>query len=87
MALLNSLYKAVLCALRRFFKTDKWCAFIAGFVAGLSALIEDKKRRQLILILMLSRFVDTAAKMAVDHEVCQPIPKVEWLVILWCSMI
>lgn len=44
-ALLNSVYKAVLCLLRRFCKSDKINAFVAGFIAGLTMIIDNKERR------------------------------------------
>jgi len=40
-AFLNGLYKAILCILRRFSSNDKKNAIIAGFLSGLSMLIDD----------------------------------------------
>ena len=66
-ATMNFLYKSVLCFLRRIIKNDKYAAPLAGFVAGFASLIDDKKRRQLLTILFLSRFCDSAVKLSMDH--------------------
>ena len=79
---MNFLYKSVLCFLRRIIKNDKYAAPLAGFVAGFASLIDDKKRRQLLTILFLSRFCDSAVKLSMDHGLTPKIPKFE-LVIFW----
>ena len=86
-AAMNFLYKAMLCVLRRVFKCDKYAAPLAGFVAGFASAIDDKKRRQLLTIIFLSRFCDTVAKMSVDHGITPEIPKFELAIIWFCSAI
>jgi len=61
--LMNGLYKAVLCFMRRFCKDDKKNAFIAGFIAGLTIIIDHKDRRLLIALIFLSRAGDTLLNM------------------------
>ena len=45
LAVMNAVYKLVLCILRRFIKKDKYCAPIAGFIAGLASYLDAKARR------------------------------------------
>lgn len=55
LACMNGLYKAVLCMMRRFSKNDKINASVAGFISGLSIIIDSKNRRMFIMLLLLSR--------------------------------
>ena len=63
--LLNAVYKAVLCLLRRMFaandteRANKFSAPIAGFVAGLTLMCENKFRKQYLTVLAMSRLIDT----------------------------
>jgi hypothetical protein len=53
-------YKLVLCALRRLgYHDDRINAPIAGFCSALSLGIEAKGRKNIMMILMLSRCVDS----------------------------
>ncbi len=53
-------YKAVLCILRRLgYLDDRINAPIAGFISALSLGIEAKGRKALLLVLVLSRSVDS----------------------------
>ncbi|KAL2918890.1 hypothetical protein HK105_201724 [Polyrhizophydium stewartii] len=55
MSLFISSYKAVLCTLRNVRQTnDKWNAFIAGSLAGLSILADKNKSRRIMIALYLS---------------------------------
>jgi len=57
----SSAYKFILCLLRRLgFTNDQVNAPIAGFISAWSLKIEVKARKQLMLILVLSRCVDSA---------------------------
>lgn len=57
----SSAYKFVLCLMRRLgYLDDRINAPIAGFISALSLGIEAKGRKQLMLILVLSRGVDSA---------------------------
>lgn len=57
----SSSYKIVLCFLRRMgYQDDRINAPIAGFLSALSLSIEAKGRRPLLLVLVLSRGVDSA---------------------------
>ena len=86
-SLMTGTYKSVLCILRRLKLEDKIIAPIAGFLAGLWIIIEEKKRRQLLTVLLLSRFTDTAAKLCVDHKYTRSVPNIEMYVVCFCSMI
>lgn len=59
--LFSCAYKFVLCLLRRMgYHNDRINAPIAGFLSALSLGIETKGRKQLMMILVLSRGVDSA---------------------------
>jgi len=45
LALMNGVYKLVLCIMRRIVKSDKYASLIAGFVAGLCCRLDAKGRR------------------------------------------
>ena len=63
--LLNAIYKAVLCLLRRLFRADdtiranQYSAPIAGFVAGLALMCENNFRKQYLTVFAMSRLIDT----------------------------
>jgi len=63
--LLNAVYKAVLCLVRRIYpahmtkRANQVAAPIAGFIAGMTLILENKFRKQYLAIIALSRFVDT----------------------------
>lgn len=61
--LLNAIFKAVLCLLRRLFKdsaqANKISAPIAGFIAGFALMCENKFRKQYLTVLAMSRLIDT----------------------------
>ncbi|KAI7857821.1 hypothetical protein BDC45DRAFT_477506 [Circinella umbellata] len=53
-----SSYKGILCLLRRYSRSDRLNAFVAGSIAGASLLIDrDKRRRQSILLYLLTRAI------------------------------
>ena len=57
----NGAYKIVLCLMRRFVtENDKYNAPVAGFLSALSLIVDVSSRRQLITVLIMSRFLDTA---------------------------
>ena len=63
--LFNSLYKLVLCLMRRFVSSnDRINAPVAGFVSALSLAVDSKSRRMLFAVLILSRALDTACNKA-----------------------
>ena len=61
LACMNTLYKALLCIMRRFNKNDKINAPIAGFLAALSIAMDTKSRRMFIAVMMVARLLDTVA--------------------------
>ena len=61
-ALMNIVYKLVLCLLRRHCKNDRINAPIAGFFSGLATVIEQKRRRQFLTILLMARACDTSMR-------------------------
>ena len=70
MGLMNGVYKFVLCVLRRFLKSDKWAAPIAGFLAGLCCYVDDKDRRKFFMIVLLARLSDTVYSMGESRGLC-----------------
>ncbi len=58
-ACMNSIYKGVLCFMRRFSKNEKMNSFVAGFLAGIAIIIDHKDRRLLIALMFLSRALVT----------------------------
>lgn len=70
--LLCSLYKAVLCLVRRAYphsqskRANQVAAPIAGFVCGLSLLTENRQRKKYLKAFALSRFVDTALNLMLN---------------------
>ena len=61
-ALINGTYKLLLCLLRRHLAAssnpDRLAAPIAGFVSGLWLFLDRARRRQLIIVLAMSRAVE-----------------------------
>ena len=56
----NTLYKLVLCVLRRLGSLDdRKNAPVAGFISALSLMIDAKNRRQLLAVLIMSRAFDS----------------------------
>ena len=86
LALMNALYKLVLCVLRRFLKNDKYCAPIAGFVAGLASFLDAKARRQFATVLLLSRLTDTCYSMAEDRGYVKRYKYGELALFMFCNM-
>ena len=80
--LFNSIYKAVLCLMRRHSgKTDKVNAPVAGFLSGLSIAGDVSRRRQLFAVLMMSRAIDASL---LNFENKGTLPKFKFKsVLLW----
>jgi hypothetical protein len=55
LGLLSSLYKAVLCIMRRFSQNDKLNAAVAGGLSALSLLADAKDRRIFLALVLFSR--------------------------------
>ena len=56
-SLLNSLYKSVLCIMRRFCQNDKINAAVAGAISSLSLLADAKDRRIFFALVLFSRAI------------------------------
>jgi hypothetical protein len=84
-ALMNSVYKLVLCFLRRFDVSDSIAAPIAGFLSGIVSMFEKKNRRELISIVVLSRVVDTTINVGEDRGFYRRWPKTESFVLFTIS--
>ena len=66
-AVFSSAYKLLLCTLRRFgYHDDRLNAPIAGFLSALSLRIEARGRKQLLLVLIMSRAVDSSINLVED---------------------
>jgi|TARA_B110000285_G_C14995661_1_gene548693 hypothetical protein len=87
LAVMNASYKLVLCVLRRYLKSDKYAAPIAGFVAGLASAIDVKSRRQFATIIILSRFFDTLYSMAEKRGYATRVKYGEVFIWLMCNML
>ena len=86
LAVMNASYKLVLCVLRRYLKSDKYAAPIAGFVAGLASVIDVKSRREFATIIILSRFFDTLFSMAEKRGFATRVKYGEVVIWLMCNM-
>ena len=58
-ALMNAVYKLVLCLMRRFGISDKVNSLVAGFLAGLVSYFEVENRRNFIAGVLAGRMLDT----------------------------
>ena len=85
-ALMNTVYKFVLCMLRRVTNSDKFNALIAGFIAGLMSRIDVQRRRSFLLILLLSRFCDLSFTMAENLGAVSRVKNGELFVWVLCSV-
>ena len=54
-SLLNSLYKGVLCTMRRFTKNERLNAAVAGGLSSLSLLVDSKDRRIFFALVFIAR--------------------------------
>ena len=86
LAVMNATYKFFLCIFRRVFKSDKLASPFAGFLAGLASAIDVKSRRELFLVLLLSRLTDTTYSMAEDRGYARRIRYGEVLAWVFCNM-
>ena len=70
-ALVNAVYKAVLCLFRKYSgqaNPDKYGSILAGFLSGLFLKLDDsKKRRHFIAILLLSRLTDIVLNLLMQN--------------------
>ena len=63
LACFNAAYKALICLFRRISKNERLNAAIAGFMAGLTIIMDSKDRRMFITVMMLARAIDTIGNM------------------------
>ena len=59
-ALMNVVYKIILCLMRRFGISDKVNSVVAGFISGLLSFLEAEKRRNFLTGILMGRMLDTA---------------------------
>lgn len=59
-SLLNSIYKAVLCVMRRFCDNDKINAAVAGALSAISLFVDEKQRRIFFALVLFSRALVSA---------------------------
>lgn len=78
MSLFISMYKGILCGMRRVRGTDdNWNAYVAGMVAGLSILFDRNRTRRVMIALYLStRTVHFACRWLWRHYVSKSVS--EW---------
>ena len=81
-------YKLFLCSLRRLGCTDdRINAPIAGFLSAFSLAIEAKSRKQLFMILMMSRCADCSISLLEEKEIIPKFHKYKYLFIfLVCNL-
>ena len=77
---MNAVYKFSLCILRRILKSDKLAAPIAGFLAGLTSIIDIKNRRKFLMILLLSRASDCTFNLAKSRGIARNLSYGELIV-------
>lgn len=82
-AMLSSVsYKLFLCLMRRLGCTDdRINAPIAGFISAFSLAIETKQRKQLFMILMMSRCVDSTINLVEEAGTIPKFHKYKYLLI------
>lgn len=81
MGLMNCTYKAILCGVRNYYKNsskdllrcDKVVAPIAGFCAGLWLNLDNKWRRNLFTILLISKAYDPVVNLTSQASQLKPI--------------
>lgn len=85
--LMSGLYKSILCLLRRLYPADQGdranrrCAPIAGFLCGLALYIDNSSRKQYLVVLAMSRMIDTLLTSLQENGV---IPKSKhYILLLW----
>ena len=85
--LFNSLYKLVLCTMRRLgFQNDRINAPIAGFISALSIAFDSKQRRMLFSVLILSRCLETCCNKAETAGLRIPYRSVVFWVLANCFL-
>jgi hypothetical protein len=84
-AFMNGIYKMVLCIMRRYSKSDKVNAAVAGFASGLALAIDDKKRRVFIALLLLGRSLECLLNSLEFHGIITKIPYGEQLLFTVCG--
>ena len=77
LALINSVYKATICYLRRILKNEKLAAPFAGFLSGLCLYLDVEWRRNLYAVLMISKMVDSLMTMITSKSTV--IREQEWV--------
>jgi hypothetical protein len=55
---MNAVYKLVLCLMRRICKDDRKNSSVAGFLAGLTLIIDNKDRRKFIALILFARSLE-----------------------------
>lgn len=86
LALMNGVYKLVLCLMRRLVKSDKIASLVAGFLAGLSCRLDAMKRRQLLTVLLMSRVSESAFAMGEKRGYVKRISYGEFYIWLICNV-
>jgi hypothetical protein len=56
-ALLNGIYKGVLCLMRRFSSNDSLNSAVAGGLSALSLLVDSKERRTFLALVLFARSI------------------------------
>lgn len=86
----NTVYKLILCLMRRTGSKDKVNAPVAGFVSALSLAIDSKHRRRLITMLTISRIFDFVNSFGRKDKVKsdnQSFPYRDWILLLGANML
>lgn len=81
-AVFSCSYKLILCTLRRLgSKSDKVNAPIAGFLSAWSLAIEARGRKQILLVLVLCRAVDSLLNIGEEKGISIAPPKVKYVLL------
>ena len=86
LALMNATNKFVLCAMRRKCKTDKINSVVAALIASPWILLEPKKRRLFMSLLLFSRGLDTFGRQITCHKMVPEVPYFNIIMFLLGSM-
>jgi len=73
-ALMNAIYKIVLCLMRRLGISDKINSIVAGFLSGLVSYFEAGSRRNFLVGILMGRMLDTACTAGENAGLYKKLP-------------
>lgn len=83
----SCVYKLLVCLMRFIFRDDKrWFHALAGFIAALSILIDDKSRYNTIALFIFVRAADEIIKILLKNKKLPTIKKASFLFFILCQI-